>query len=89
MVVYILLKIYLSIVEISPFFTVPSLVYQKSTAMKVSKDPNVIGRKYNGHPHLKLKMVRQSSHHQIRQLLRGFAPLDELRMRQRSENNSE
>jgi len=89
MEVYNLPKIYLSIVEISPICAVPPLAYQKIKAMTNSKDPNVIGRKYNGHPHLKLKMVKQSSRHQIRQLLRGFAPLDELRTRQRSENSSE
>ena len=42
-----------------------------------SKDRNIKGRKYNGHPHLKLKRVKQSPRQKIRQLLRGFAPLNE------------
>ncbi len=51
---------------------------------KINKDPNVIGRKFNGHPHLKLKMVKQSPRQKIRQLLRSFIPLDELRQGRKS-----
>ena len=47
--------------------------------MPTSKDPNIKGRKYNGHPYLKLKRVKQTPRQKIRQLLRGFVPLGELR----------
>lgn len=44
-----------------------------------SKDPNLKGRKYKGGPYLKLKKVKTDPRFKIRQLLRGFVPLDELR----------
>jgi len=44
--------------------------------MKATKDPNVKGRKYNGHPYLKLHRVRQSPRVKIRQLLRSFVSLE-------------
>jgi len=44
-----------------------------------SKDPNLKGRKYKGSPYLKLKKVKADPRVKIRQLLRGFVPLDELR----------
>jgi hypothetical protein len=44
-----------------------------------SKDPNLKGRKYKGSPYLKLKKVKTDPRVKIRQLLRGFVPLDELR----------
>lgn len=43
------------------------------------KDPNVKGRKFNGNPHLKFKMVKQSPRQKIRQLLRSFVPLEQFR----------
>lgn len=45
---------------------------------KKSKDPNLKGRKYKGSPYLKLKKVKSDPRVKIRQLLRGFIPLDEL-----------
>lgn len=49
------------------------------------KDPNVKGRKFNGNPHLKFKMVKQSPRNKIRQLLRTFIPLEQFRPNPKSE----
>jgi hypothetical protein len=49
------------------------------TVSRKSKDPNLKGRKYKGSPYLKLKKVKADPRVKIRQLLRGFVPLDELR----------
>lgn len=43
------------------------------------KDPNVRGRKFNGSPYLKFKMVKQSPRQKIRQLLRSFVPLEQFK----------
>jgi hypothetical protein len=53
--------------------------------MNSHKNPNVKGRKFNGSPHLKLKMVKTSPCQKIRQLLRSFVPLDQFRSSQKSE----
>jgi hypothetical protein len=50
-----------------------------------SRDPNLKGRKYKGSPYLKLKKVKTDPRVKIRQLLRGFIPLDELRQPLRPE----
>lgn len=52
---------------------------ETKTVSKKSKDPNLKGRKYKGSPYLKLKKVKTDPRVKIRQLLRGFVPLEELR----------
>jgi hypothetical protein len=80
MELYLSLKIFFSIVGKRQIQGIPPLSNQKLLAMKdEQKDPNVKDRKYNGHPHLKLKRVKTTPRQKIRQLLRGFIPLDELR----------
>lgn len=57
--------------------------------MNVYKDPNVKGRKFNGNPHLKIKMVKQSPRQKIRQLLRSFLPLEQIHSNQNLEKKSQ
>jgi hypothetical protein len=52
---------------------------QTKSVSRKSRDPNLKGRKYKGSPYLKLKKVKTSARIRIRQLLRGFVPLEELR----------
>jgi hypothetical protein len=80
MELYLAHKFFFSIVGKRQIQGFPPLANQKLLAMNENqKDPNVKDRKYNGHPHLKLKRVKITPRQKIRQLLRGFVPLDELR----------
>lgn len=64
-------------------------VKQNSTAMNKSKKiPDLKGRSFNGRPYPKIRCVREKPHKKIRQLLRSFVPMDELKIEEQDDGKT-